>query len=140
MKKVILIDLINKGEEYPLPNKAEISIGRSSKNDIQIGTSKEGISKKHCKIYRIEDKLAIMDSGSKNGTYLSNQRLPENKKYLLKGGYQFKLSEYILEVKILDEEEPGNIEDLEDLGKQIAKKLDKLGDSDTEYDLRKDFN
>ena len=132
MKKITLIDLIDEGKEYVLPNKGEITLGRSSENDIQIKNN--GVSREHCRIYRIGNKIGIMDSKSKNGTYLGNQKLLKNKKYLLKDSYEFRLSNYKLKIIISDEENSER-----DLEKELERELDKSDAEDTDYDFTKDF-
>ena len=136
MRKITLIDTI-KDKIYVLPNQQEISLGRAVENDIQIIDS--GISRKHCKIYNISDKLGVMDVGSKNGTYINNTEILQNRMYLLKDGFKLKLCNYLLEVKISDEENSGDLTEVENKIKQEIKRA-KSGDSDTAYDFTKDVD
>jgi len=56
-----------------------------AENDLTIGRSREnplalrglGISRKHARLYRVNDKVYIQDLGSKNGTYVNQQKVQE---------------------------------------------------------------
>ena len=140
MKKITLIDLIDKGKEYTLPNKTEITLGRGPESDIQIIISGEsGVSKKHCNLYREKNKLSVIDYGSKNGTSINNQKLPKNKRYLLRNGDELRLCNYLLKVKISNKDIQGDLTEIEkQVGKEI--KRSKSGDSDTAHDFAKEID
>jgi len=58
-------------------NSQEILIGSGDFNNIVFKLP--SISKKHAKIFQIDDKWQVMDLGSTNGTYLSEQKLAKGK-------------------------------------------------------------
>jgi two-component system, cell cycle response regulator len=53
---------------------SRLNIGRDSSNDIVLEED-ENISRHHCKLERIEDRLLVTDVGSRNGTLLNDSRL-----------------------------------------------------------------
>ena len=54
-----------------------ISVGRSSNNDIVISGS--GVSKLHAIIQQTPEGYVVLDSNSRNGTFLNGARLPPQK-------------------------------------------------------------
>ena len=62
---------MNKGEEYELPERGELSIGRSEKNDICVYDRKS--SRTHCKIYVDGDAILLEDLNSTNGVRVNDE-------------------------------------------------------------------
>ncbi len=61
------------GSLFDLIEGNEVVVGRSSDNQIPLEI--EGISRKHCKFYSQKGKFFIEDLGSKNGTYVNNNKI-----------------------------------------------------------------
>ena len=58
-----------------IPERGTLVLGRSSECDVKIDDAK--LSRKHAEL-RGEDDLELVDLGSRNGTYLRDERLPPN--------------------------------------------------------------
>ena len=64
------------GEGPPIPlDRPIVFIGRHADCDIRIDSKK--ISRRHCCIVQLHDKLVIRDLGSTNGIYFNGQRVEE---------------------------------------------------------------
>jgi len=142
--KIKLIEIIEgiEGKKYILPNKSEITIGRSPKNDIQTPKSYDGVSREHCKIYQGEQIISVIDL-STNGTFINGKRVPkDDKKYLLKDGDEFRLYNYNLKIKIsntnISEEEMKDLIEIEKEMEQGVNRV-KLEGSATGYDFTQDM-
>ena len=86
--------------------KGEFNVGRAkdSPSNIQINEPLNlFVSRRHCKIYNDEEKLEIMDIGSRNGTYVNGNRITPRKRVILINGDKLKLAGCELEVKIVEE-------------------------------------
>ncbi|RLA62890.1 MAG: GGDEF domain-containing protein [Epsilonproteobacteria bacterium] len=70
------------GTLYDLDDNREYNLGRSIDNEISLEF--DGISRKHCKVIIQDDNVTLMDAGSKNGTFLNNNKI-ETKVTLKKG-------------------------------------------------------
>lgn len=70
------------GTLYDLEDKREYNLGRGINNEISLDF--DGISRKHCKIIVQDDTVTLVDGGSKNGTFLNNNKI-ETKVTLKKG-------------------------------------------------------
>jgi len=70
------------GSLYDLEDNREYNLGRSINNEISLEF--DGISRQHCKVIVGENSVILMDMGSKNGTYLNNNKI-ESKVNLKKG-------------------------------------------------------
>ncbi len=69
------------------------SIGRSSDADIKINS--QGISKLHCEIHVLQDKVMITDLKSSNGTYVNGIKIQNS---ILRLGEKFSLHEVLLDI------------------------------------------
>lgn len=70
----------------------EITFGRNPECVAAFDQSNTTISGKHCKLFRGEDGLFLMDQGSTNGTFFAgNQRLKPNVSYKVEKGTSFYL-------------------------------------------------
>ena len=61
-------------------------IGRSTDCNLRLASGK--ISRKHCKLLINDDRVAIIDLGSSNGTYLNKQKLDANVETAISPGEQ----------------------------------------------------
>ncbi|MEO5345198.1 MAG: FHA domain-containing protein [Magnetococcus sp. YQC-9] len=78
-------------QEYPV-GKEPINIGRAKDNDIRL--SDEAISRHHLRVMRNHgEKYSVRDLASKNGTYLNNERIQEER---LKNGDRIDLGRFSL--------------------------------------------
>ena len=69
------------------------SIGRSSEADIRINS--QGVSKLHCEIHVLQDKVMITDLKSSNGTYVNGIKIQNS---ILRLGEKFSLHEVLLDI------------------------------------------
>lgn len=69
------------------------SIGRSSEADIKINS--QGVSKLHCEIHVLQDKVMITDLKSSNGTYVNGIKVQN---CILRLGEKFSLHEVLLDI------------------------------------------
>lgn len=65
---------IGEGPAIPL-DKPIVFIGRHADCDVRIDSKK--ISRRHCAIVQLQDRLVIRDLGSTNGIYWNGQRVEE---------------------------------------------------------------
>jgi pSer/pThr/pTyr-binding forkhead associated (FHA) protein len=75
--KLVVLAGAKEGLEIPL-KKDKFLIGRSK--ECALRAASEAISRRHCAIIRVKDRWAVRDLGSRNGTYLNDQRLTEPKR------------------------------------------------------------
>lgn len=61
------------GGEFPLPEKAEIIVGRSS--DLDMVLVEDMVSRKHARIVVDGERITIHDLGSTNGTFVNGERV-----------------------------------------------------------------
>jgi len=72
--KLIVLAGAKQGLEIPL-KKDKFLIGRSTECALRAGS--EAISRRHCAIVRAGGKWTVRDLGSRNGTYVNDQRITE---------------------------------------------------------------
>lgn len=81
------------GRIYRADAGGRLSFGRSSGNQVRIGADDPSVSGSHCVLYREAGRLYLMDLGSTNGTFFSQQeRLKPNTPYRIRQGMAFFLS------------------------------------------------
>ncbi len=81
------------GTVYRADMNGRIAFGRDPKSQVPFPQDDKAISTSHCCLYREQDKLFLMDTGSTNGTFFSeNQRLKPNVPYRVKKGMSFFLA------------------------------------------------
>ena len=61
------------GGEYPLPDKGEVLIGRST--DLSMVLVEEMVSRRHSRIVVDGQRIGIMDLGSTNGTFVNGEKV-----------------------------------------------------------------
>ncbi|MBQ8663196.1 MAG: FHA domain-containing protein [Eubacterium sp.] len=81
------------GEIYRADMDRRILFGRSEYAQVRFPEDAKAISTKHCVLYRTNEGLFLMDTGSTNGTFFrEDQRLRANVPYPVKKGMSFFLS------------------------------------------------
>ncbi len=116
------------GKLYPLT--AEVTaLGREG--PVQILDT--AASRRHAEVFAVGDMYFIRDLGSRNGTYLNDERLKENEEALLRVGDQVRIGSTLV---VFEEpgpakraEEPKFASDEEDIGATVELQLD----AQTEY-------
>jgi pSer/pThr/pTyr-binding forkhead associated (FHA) protein len=73
MPKLVAIQNGAPAEEYVL--NAKTSIGRTSKNDIQV--LEDSVSRSHCEVILAADGYKVMDLGSHNGISVNGEKVTE---------------------------------------------------------------
>ena len=81
------------GRVYRADAGGRITFGRGTGNRVRISADEQSVSGSHCVLYREAGKLYLMDLGSTNGTFFSQQeRLKPNTPYRIRRGMAFFLS------------------------------------------------
>ena len=76
MPTLTITTLIGRPQRYKIsPNRETVTLGRSSKNDIQI--SCESVSGQHATLHKVEDGYLLRDLDSTNGTKLDGKKVSE---------------------------------------------------------------
>ena len=76
MPTLTITTLIGGPQRYKIsPNRETVTLGRSSKNDIQI--SCESVSGQHATLHKVEDGYLLRDRDSTNGTKLDGKKVSE---------------------------------------------------------------
>jgi pSer/pThr/pTyr-binding forkhead associated (FHA) protein len=70
--KLVVLAGAKEGLEIPL-KKDKFLIGRAKECALRAGS--EAISRRHCVIFRVKDRWAVRDLGSRNGTHVNDQRI-----------------------------------------------------------------
>jgi hypothetical protein len=115
MPKIILTDGAMKGRSFDFDDNT-VFIGRSLKNDIQIGDN--AISRKHLKVFKIGKRFFIEDLKSTNGTLINDEPIASGESYEVNendciqiGGTMLRLDDLpavkALEKKNIKHESPG---------------------------------
>lgn len=90
-------------EPIRVPDKGEVTIGRSDDNDIVL--TEPRVSRKHAVINWLEPPgvFVISDLGSSNGTYLNGTKLPANYPGLLKDWDKIRIASTVFTIRVVDE-------------------------------------
>jgi DNA-binding NtrC family response regulator len=81
---------------HPLPNAANVTIGRSPSAEVQI--DHRSVSRQHAVLTVVDGKLKISDLGSQNGTHVNGTALPPRTPTDLAVGVVFEIGEASLVV------------------------------------------
>ncbi len=71
-----------------------VAIGRHPDNDIVLDSSE--LSRHHCALHLGEDGYAVEDLGSRNGTYVNEEKLPPQVRHKLTAGDLIRLSDTVM--------------------------------------------
>lgn len=74
-----------------------VTIGRGPENDLTLPDPQRIVSSEHAEIRRTGHNYQVVDRGSKNFTYLRNQRLEAGEPYPLAEGDAFQIGEFEIE-------------------------------------------
>ncbi|QDT69994.1 FHA domain-containing protein FhaB [Planctomycetes bacterium MalM25] len=70
--KLVVLAGAKKGAAVPI-KKSSFIIGRSKECALRAGS--EAISRKHCELKQVDSGVTVQDLGSRNGTYLNDERI-----------------------------------------------------------------
>lgn len=84
------------GKEYGLDEGENISIGRHPKNDLIITDS--NISRHHASLYVHHGNLYLVDTHSRNGVFLNDEKIKAKKPFLVSDGDLIELCDHKLKV------------------------------------------
>lgn len=77
------------GREYRT-HSSRMSFGRGQDNKVVFSSEDKGVSSSHCVLYKEDGKLYLMDTGSTNGTFFTEEnRLKPNTPYRIRRGMAF---------------------------------------------------
>lgn len=98
----------------PLIVGEHLVVGRSNAADIVLGQQERYVSKKHCEIEVLKDRVVVRDLKSTNGTFLDEERLAPSISYEWEQNVDINLGGYRLSLKKLNEGEQLGTEPPED--------------------------
>ncbi|MEW6557842.1 MAG: adenylate/guanylate cyclase domain-containing protein [Elusimicrobiota bacterium] len=88
-----------KDKQYELGNK-KMTLGRGRENSVIL--EDYVVSRNHAKLEQLEGKVVITDTGSRNGTFVNDERVKER---VLKNNDRIKIGESVFLINITEEEE-----------------------------------
>ena len=92
-----------KDDEFHLERELEqdkITLGRDDTNLVALPDDKKVVSREHAEIHFENGTYYLHDKGSRNGTFINNNRLKPDHPYVLDEGAEFDIGEYQLKVTI----------------------------------------
>ena len=98
----------------PLIVGEHLVVGRSNSADIVLGRQERYVSKKHCEIEVLKDRVVVRDLKSTNGTFLDDERLAPSISYEWEQNVDINLGGYRLSLRKLNEGEKIEAEPPED--------------------------
>jgi pSer/pThr/pTyr-binding forkhead associated (FHA) protein len=142
--KLVVLAGAKEGTEIPL-KKDKFLIGRAKECSVRAGS--EAISRRHCAIIRHKDRWAVKDLGSRNGTYVNDNRITEPVR--LKPGDELRVGPLKFRVASVAAAEPAKDSDLittpqpkshkqppvKDVAEVVERTIKKSEDSATEDDI-----
>ncbi len=94
-------DESSKSDDY-LFDDEQVTIGRAEENDLTLPDPKRVVSSEHAMLERSGDTYQLIDRGSKNFTYIGEDRLPPGEPYTLREGDTFRIGDFRIEYTQLD--------------------------------------
>ena len=113
------------GGEFPLEEKREIIVGRSS--DLDMVLVEEMVSRRHARIQLVDGSVNIDDLGSTNGTFVNGERVTHAE---LQEGDRVLIGSNILKVVATD---PGSMRDFQAFARQTGNELVAQTSSNDEF-------
>jgi predicted component of type VI protein secretion system len=92
-----------KDNEFHLERELEqdkITLGRDDTNLVVLPDDKKVVSREHAEIHFDNNTFYLHDKGSRNGTFINNNRLKPEHPYVLDDGSEFEIGEYQIKVTI----------------------------------------
>lgn len=96
-------------DEFHLEREMEqtkITLGRDDTNLVALPDDKKVVSREHAEIHLDNDTYYLHDKGSRNGTFINNNRLKPEHPYVLDDSSEFEIGEYQLKVTITKLSDP----------------------------------
>lgn len=81
-----------------IKNNFPIEIGRNIDCDIPLEDERKLVSRKHAKIDSLDNEFVLFDLGSRNATYLNNEKLLPEKQYSIKINDVIRIGEYLVQI------------------------------------------
>jgi len=78
----------------------KITLGRDDTNLVILPDDKKVVSRQHAEIYLENGTYYLTDKGSRNGTFINNNKLKPDYPYVLDDGSDFAIGNYKIQVKI----------------------------------------
>ena len=95
----LIVTNIKKNDKSELiKNKFPIEIGRNINCDIPLEDERKLVSRKHAKIICSENNFSLLDLGSRNATFLNNEKILPEKEYPLTKNDVIKIGEFLIEI------------------------------------------
>ncbi len=106
--QIILLHILNEIEHLALAEGQSVVIGRADKGidffpDVDLSgynARKQGVSRRHVRVFMREGHIYVMDMNSNNGTFLHGKKLPASRPTLLNDGDHLRLGMMELSVEI----------------------------------------
>ena len=81
-----------------------VTIGRAEENDLTIPDPKRVVSSEHAMVTCEGNTYQLIDRGSKNFTYVGNQRITAQEPYELSDGDTFRIGDFRLEFRVIEQD------------------------------------
>ncbi|UCF63195.1 MAG: FHA domain-containing protein [bacterium] len=78
----------------------KITLGRDDSNLVILPDDKKVVSRQHAEIYVEDGTYYLTDKGSRNGTFINNNKLKPDYPYVLDDGSEFGIGNYNIQAKI----------------------------------------
>lgn len=91
----IIISEKGGAERRQLFEQDEVSIGRVQGNDLVL--PKGNVSKRHCRLERVEGRFTVTDQNSTNGTYLNRRRISQST--VVRQGDRIYVGDFVLRIE-----------------------------------------
>lgn len=76
-------------------DQAEVTVGRVQGNDLML--PKGNVSKRHCRLERVDDNFVVTDQNSTNGTYVNRRRITQGT--VVRQGDRIYIGDFILRIE-----------------------------------------
>lgn len=106
---LVKLSVVNEEDEEASPSdylfeEDRVTIGRGEENDLTLADPKRIVSTEHAAVRREGSTYQLVDRGSKNFTYVGEQRITSQAPYELSDGDVFRIGDFRIEFQTLDAE------------------------------------